>query len=227
MAKKTHPADARNAEIIAAADSFKVQLFLGRGKYASTACKTLDEARAAATALQAEHPDCSRQVAIYAIAGESSALVEGPNAASAARKVAKAAKAAPAAKAKAKAAKAPAKAKGKAAKAPAPADGKGSRPGRTNEAKARREAALKALAMPANARQRLESAARQGEAAPATRPGSKSETIMRLLTQKGGTTRREIVEATNWPSINLNTLLARKGMKLVKGAEGNLSAASA
>jgi hypothetical protein len=73
-----HPADRANANIIANAVRFDVALFIGRGKYAHAAARTLDEARnVAAPALEAEHP-YGRKALIYAIdANGRSALVTG------------------------------------------------------------------------------------------------------------------------------------------------------
>ncbi len=71
-----HPADIANAAIIARAVRYDVTLFIGRGKYAHAAARTLDEARnVAAPALEAEHP-YGRRAMIYAIDADGrSALV--------------------------------------------------------------------------------------------------------------------------------------------------------
>lgn len=39
-------------------------------------------------------------------------------------------------------------------------------------------------------------------------------------------TRKDIAEATEWPSINIKAICARKGMKLKQAADGTLSASA-
>jgi hypothetical protein len=66
MPRKPHPADIKNAQIVAAAVRFEIALFLGVGQFAKATATTLDEARAKAEQLRAEHPN-GRGALIYAI----------------------------------------------------------------------------------------------------------------------------------------------------------------
>ena len=54
------------------------------------------------------------------------------------------------------------------------------------------------------------------------RSGSKSETVIALLTQDGGTTRKEIVQATGW-KVDLKQFAARKGL-VISQQDGRLIA---
>jgi hypothetical protein len=62
--------------------------------------------------------------------------------------------------------------------------------------------------------------------AAAKRDGSKVEIVIAMLTGKKAVTRKDIAEATEWPSINIKAICARKGMKLKKNADGTLSASA-
>ena len=50
--------------------------------------------------------------------------------------------------------------------------------------------------------------------------------MIKMLT--GGTvyTRKDIAEATEWPSINIKAICKRKGMKLTQDKDGTLSASA-
>lgn len=65
MPKKPHPADVRDAEIVANAVKFEVSVFLGTGKFDVVSAKTLDEAKAKAAALEAHHK--GRKAMIYGV----------------------------------------------------------------------------------------------------------------------------------------------------------------
>lgn len=67
--RKLHPADAANAESIAAAVRFELALFLGVGRYATETAQTLDEARKKAARLMSLHPN-GRQPLIYGVTAE-------------------------------------------------------------------------------------------------------------------------------------------------------------
>jgi hypothetical protein len=56
--------------------------------------------------------------------------------------------------------------------------------------------------------------------------GSKVEIVIAMLTGKKAVTRKDITEATEWPSINIKAICARKGMKLKQAADGTLSASA-
>lgn len=64
--RKPHPADARDAEVIANATRFDLALFLGTGRYARASAATLNEAAQAAARLTLEHRN-GRMPMIYAI----------------------------------------------------------------------------------------------------------------------------------------------------------------
>lgn len=53
---------------------------------------------------------------------------------------------------------------------------------------------------------------------------SKVEIVIAMLTGKKAVTRKDIAEATEWPSINIKAICKRKGMKLKQAADGTLSA---
>jgi hypothetical protein len=79
MAKHIHPADLANADLIEAAASYSVTLFLGRGEYDRATAATIAEARDIAAAMMAAHPTCSRRPLIYAVTREGrAALVPDP-----------------------------------------------------------------------------------------------------------------------------------------------------
>lgn len=75
MGKQIHPADQRNAEIIASAERFAVSLFIGRGAYDKHSAETIAEAIKTAEAMKAAHPTVACQPLIYAIQGEAFALI--------------------------------------------------------------------------------------------------------------------------------------------------------
>jgi hypothetical protein len=76
MPKQPHPADVRNAEIIARAVRYELALFLGRGAYAKASVSAFDEIPAAAARLVLEYQN-GRRPLIYAIdAAGRSALIE-------------------------------------------------------------------------------------------------------------------------------------------------------
>lgn len=64
--RKLHPADLRDAEVIANAVRFDLALFLGSGQYARASVTTLDEAAQASARLTLEHRN-GRTPMIYAI----------------------------------------------------------------------------------------------------------------------------------------------------------------
>jgi hypothetical protein len=66
MARKPHPVDIRDKDVIAHAARFDVALFLGVGRYASGSARTLPEARREADRIAALHPN-GRRPLIYAI----------------------------------------------------------------------------------------------------------------------------------------------------------------
>lgn len=74
-ARKPHPADVANANVVASAVRFEISLFLGVGRYATDSAETLDEARSKAARLVAMHRN-GRRPLIYGItAGGRSGLV--------------------------------------------------------------------------------------------------------------------------------------------------------
>jgi hypothetical protein len=54
-ARKPHPADVANANVVASAVRFEIALFLGVGRYATDTAETLDEAHSKAARLVAMH----------------------------------------------------------------------------------------------------------------------------------------------------------------------------
>ncbi|HEY2754596.1 MAG TPA: hypothetical protein VGJ01_02500 [Pseudolabrys sp.] len=64
------------------------------------------------------------------------------------------------------------------------------------------------------------------KAAPPKREGSKVEIVIAMLTGRKPITRKDIAEATEWPSVNIKAICVRKGMKLKKNADGTLSASA-
>jgi hypothetical protein len=64
------------------------------------------------------------------------------------------------------------------------------------------------------------------KAAAPKREGSKVEIVIAMLTGRKAVTRKDIAEATKWPSVNIKAICVRKGMKLKKNAEGTLSASA-
>jgi hypothetical protein len=75
MARKPHPADIRDRNVIANAIRFDVALFLGRGCYARASAETLADARNEAARIADEHRN-GRRALIYAIDADGrSALV--------------------------------------------------------------------------------------------------------------------------------------------------------
>ena len=113
----------------------------------------------------------------------------------------------------------PADAGSEAAKADAKArDAKPAKP------KAAKPAAKKAAAKPAK-KAKAKPAAKKA-ATPKKDGGSKVEIVIAMLTGKKAVTRKDIAEATEWPSINIKAICARKGMKLKKSADGTLSASA-
>lgn len=86
MARKPHPVDERDAEIIAEAIGFRIAVFLGAGRYARAEAETLDAARSEANRLQSENP--GRRAMIYGVnaAGRSALLTPATEALMAAKK---------------------------------------------------------------------------------------------------------------------------------------------
>ena len=68
-ARKPHPADVANANIVAQAVRFDIALFLGVGRYATETAATLEEARAKADRLVAKHPN-GRRPLIYGVTAD-------------------------------------------------------------------------------------------------------------------------------------------------------------
>jgi hypothetical protein len=60
----------------------------------------------------------------------------------------------------------------------------------------------------------------------AKKDGSKVAIVIAMLTGKKAVTRKDIAAATEWPSINIKAICARKGMKLKQYADGTLSASA-
>ncbi len=76
--RKTHPADAANAAVLASAVRYDVALFLGTGRYARASAPTLEGARIEAMRLVADNPSPfgRRLPLIYGVTAEGrSALV--------------------------------------------------------------------------------------------------------------------------------------------------------
>jgi hypothetical protein len=53
---------------------------------------------------------------------------------------------------------------------------------------------------------------------------SKTDIACKMLLRKGGATRKEIAEATEWPSINLEPIAKRRGLKLTYDKDGTIRA---
>ena len=64
---KPHPTAANDAAIIAEADHFQINLFLGRGKFLNADVSTIEEAHKVAEEMLADNPSCSRRPIIYAV----------------------------------------------------------------------------------------------------------------------------------------------------------------
>ena len=84
---------------------------------------------------------------------------------------------------------------------------------RTNAKKKAAPAAKKTPAK-STARGGAKSAARS--AARAVRPGSKLETVVGLLTRKGGCTAKDVLAATGWPTVSLPQQAKAAGLTLRK-----------
>jgi hypothetical protein len=79
-AKKLHPADAANAELLARAVRYDVALFLGTGRYARASAPTLEDARIEAMRLVAENTSPYRRLPlIYGITAEGRAALVTAN----------------------------------------------------------------------------------------------------------------------------------------------------
>jgi hypothetical protein len=95
-----------------------------------------------------------------------------------------------------------------------------------------KEAALakaKAAKAPAKKAAPAKAPANKAKAKPAAKTaaaGSKVEIVITMLTGRKAVTRKDIAEATEWPSINIKAICDRKGMKLKKNADGTLSASA-
>jgi hypothetical protein len=77
-ARKPHPADVANANVVASAVRFEIALFLGAGRYATDTAQTLDEARRKAAGLVAMHRN-GRRALIYGVTADGrSGLVTDP-----------------------------------------------------------------------------------------------------------------------------------------------------
>jgi hypothetical protein len=198
--KKTHPADAADLALIPACTKFTATI-LKDNKPQTTEFGTLEAARIEAAKLNATS-NHGRKALVYAITAEGRAILVpagyGRTPADAGSEAAKADDKARDAKAEPEKAKAVEKkpAAAKPAKAPA---------------------AKKAKAKPA---------AKKAAAPAKKRDGSKVEIVIAMLTGKKAVTRKDIAEATDWPSINIKAICARKGMKLKKNADGTLSASA-
>ena len=79
-ARKPHPADVANANVVASAVRFEIALFLGVGRYATDTAETLDEARRKAARLVAMHRN-GRRPLIYGVTadGRSGLVTDMPN----------------------------------------------------------------------------------------------------------------------------------------------------
>lgn len=79
-ARKPHPADIANANVVASAVRFEIALFLGVGRYATDTAETLDEARRKAARLVAMHRN-GRRPLIYGVTadGRSGLVTDMPN----------------------------------------------------------------------------------------------------------------------------------------------------
>jgi hypothetical protein len=79
-ARKPHPADVANANVIASAVRFEIALFLGVGRYATDTAETLDEARRKAARLVAMHRN-GRRPLIYGVTadGRSGLVTDTPS----------------------------------------------------------------------------------------------------------------------------------------------------
>jgi hypothetical protein len=79
-ARKPHPADVANANVVASAVRFEIALFLGVGRYATDTAETLDEARSKAARLVAMHRN-GRRPLIYGVTadGRSGLVTDTPN----------------------------------------------------------------------------------------------------------------------------------------------------
>lgn len=79
-ARKPHPADVANANVVASAVRFEIALFLGVGRYAIDTAETLDEARRKAAGLVAMHRN-GRRPLIYGVTadGRSGLVTDTPN----------------------------------------------------------------------------------------------------------------------------------------------------
>jgi hypothetical protein len=79
-ARKPHPADVANANVVASAVRFEVALFLGAGRYATETAETLVEARRKAARLTAMHPN-GRRPLVYGVTadGRSGLVTDKPN----------------------------------------------------------------------------------------------------------------------------------------------------
>lgn len=79
-ARKPHPADVANANVVASAVRFEIALFLGVGRYATDTAETLDEARSKAARLVAMHRN-GRRPLIYGVTadGRSGLVTDKPN----------------------------------------------------------------------------------------------------------------------------------------------------
>jgi hypothetical protein len=79
-ARRPHPADVANANVVASAVRFEIALFLGVGRYATDTAGTLDEARSKAARLVAMHRN-GRRPLIYGVTadGRSGLVTDAPN----------------------------------------------------------------------------------------------------------------------------------------------------
>jgi hypothetical protein len=79
-ARKPHPADIANANVVASAVRFEIALFLGVGRYATDTAETLDAARRKAARLVAMHGS-GRRPLIYGVTadGRSGLVTDMPN----------------------------------------------------------------------------------------------------------------------------------------------------
>ncbi|MBO0757006.1 MAG: hypothetical protein J2P54_14185 [Bradyrhizobiaceae bacterium] len=215
--KPPHAADVHDANVVANAVRFEISVFLGTGKFAVEAAKTLSEAQSKAAELEAKFKH--RKAMIYGIdANDRRALVvpvgvepEGiPEFLKRQREE-------------------------KAKEVPV-SDLRRSLDAHRNNLKPNQvQPTIKQTEspeMPTKAKtskqpvktQKAAKAAKPVQPAkgkPAAAAGSKSETVLAML--KKGATRAQIVEATGW-QVDLKQFAKRKGLKLTKNADGVIKA---
>jgi hypothetical protein len=196
--KKTHLADVADLAPIAACKTFTATILKDK-KQQTTEHDSLDAARIEAAKLNATSNN-GRKALVYAITDDGRAILVP-----------------------ASYAKADNKAAAKQPKTSAPSD--------ADIAAAKQEAAERAKVKAKAKAEKPKAAkpakkAKKANKAKATKPAAKKDggSVIAMLTGKKAVTRKDIAEATDWPSINIKAICARKGMKLKKSADGILSA---